>query len=508
MGPIRQDGQYAVLVSDRNDNPIQLFGVDHMLHQTDDGRAALWLRAPMPESENGLPHKLTVLNGGIPVSQTTLNGAPPVADAGDDQVLECTGNRSAPAWLDASGSSDADGDTLRYQWSGSILLVDPTVPVQAVTLPMGNSDFTLTVTDGLSTATDSVSYRVVDTTPPEVQQLPRAVLATCDTQQTFTLVPPTAVDRCTPAVTVTGYLITRNGSAVQPPVALSNHSIALGPGEYRIEWRARDEYGNTGTSVQDVLVRAGVRATRSITLADRTHVRSQPSGNGTLWNSGTGAVELGRSAVSGSITSTGSVFLRDYATVYGNIRTQGSYTRQNNVNVTGTIQQHVASFFPGLYDDSLASVVFPPPGGDSLIFNPRSTPYRLAPGSYRSTTLNSGATVELSQGDYYFTELMVNSASKLVLGDGRVPIRLYTANKFDLKSSLVDQRGAVARAFVGHRGTDTVMLETEFMGTLLAPNARVTVGTTIPLRLRGRVVAADLETRPDVELICDLTAAP
>lgn len=89
---------------------------------------------------------------------------PPIADAGQDPVIECAGPTGSLVALNASGTSDPDGDSLTYAWTwngGSAEGVNP-----SVTLPLGTTTITLTVSDGKSSATDTVNVTVRDTTPP------------------------------------------------------------------------------------------------------------------------------------------------------------------------------------------------------------------------------------------------------------------------------------------------------------------------------------------------------
>jgi pimeloyl-ACP methyl ester carboxylesterase len=92
---------------------------------------------------------------------------PPTADAGPDQVVECTGHDGTAVVLDGSASSDPDGDDLTYSWewpTGSATGVNPTV-----SLPLGTYCITLTVGDPSGHIDrDVVVVNVVDTTPPDL----------------------------------------------------------------------------------------------------------------------------------------------------------------------------------------------------------------------------------------------------------------------------------------------------------------------------------------------------
>ena len=102
-------------------------------------------------------------SGGLILNQ------PPVANAGADQTVECAAHTGTQVTLNGSQSSDPDGDTLTYTWTGpfgTATGVNPTV-----SLPHAGSPHTLTLTvsDGKGgTATDQVTITVQDTTPPTI----------------------------------------------------------------------------------------------------------------------------------------------------------------------------------------------------------------------------------------------------------------------------------------------------------------------------------------------------
>ncbi len=172
--------------------------------------------------------------------QTTINGQPPVADAGPDLVVECTGSGQGIATLDASESSDPDGDILQYTWSApGITFVDPNGETPTAVFPLGATDVTLTVKDGsLAPAdTDVVTVTVQDTTPPVLTPPAAITIFTCAGPNIGTA---TAVDTCGGGVTIT-----------------NNAPAIFTLGENIVTWSATDIFGNTGTATQKVVAILG-----------------------------------------------------------------------------------------------------------------------------------------------------------------------------------------------------------------------------------------------------------
>ncbi len=95
---------------------------------------------------------------------------PPTADAGPDQLISCASLTSNTVTLDGSSTSDLDGDTLAYTWTGPFPQGGGTITgvSPAITLPIGIHTIHLTVDDGNGgTSTDDV----VITIPLAVQGL-------------------------------------------------------------------------------------------------------------------------------------------------------------------------------------------------------------------------------------------------------------------------------------------------------------------------------------------------
>lgn len=125
-----------------------------------------------------------------------VENRPPVANAGPDQTRECPGVPGASVTLDASESFDPDHDPLSYTWTGSFVAASGAAPT--VELPIGDHTVTLTVSDGVATAQDSVRIVVRDTTPPAITQATAdpAVLAPPNHKMIPVKVSVSAIDIC------------------------------------------------------------------------------------------------------------------------------------------------------------------------------------------------------------------------------------------------------------------------------------------------------------------------
>jgi hypothetical protein len=183
LGAPSTSGQYGITIFDASGSALYSAAFDLVFGYTDPrvagvdyssiryDRVVRGIRARIPP-EIGPSDALKVVasKDGTPTWQSTVNGMPPIANAGPDRAIECTGAFGATATLDGTGSTDPDGDTLGYLWSGdnmSLSFEDPTSATPIVTLPFGSTIVSLVVNDGISSsAPDTALLTVSDSTPP------------------------------------------------------------------------------------------------------------------------------------------------------------------------------------------------------------------------------------------------------------------------------------------------------------------------------------------------------
>ncbi len=388
---------------------------------------------------------------------------------------ECTANADAASF--DGGSYDQNGDAIGFS-------LEPGGPFE-----LGDTAVTLSVSDGYSFSTCSTNVTVVDETPPGITPPADVSVGTCAATALVNLGQPTVDDNCIEPL-VEGRVIKKNGAVLNPPIAVINGFATLGVGTYEVDWMATDDV-NVGHATQRVTVGTKVQAAQSFILDDRARVELA-GGFAQIFNSGSEITRIGNDARSGGILSVANVAVQHRAVVSGSLVTSGNATVDSDAKVTGSITAHVPVVLPAL----AVLPTFPMPGPDRTLNSGVTT---LAAGSYRAVIVNSGAELRLGAGDYYFTSLTINSSSSVIRATAST--RIFVSGQLILRSPIKNSSGAVQPVYVGFRGT-TLLLEATFSGTLLAPNAFVTLGTGSAFVYTGSLFAKSIEVRPDARLIC------
>jgi hypothetical protein len=201
---------------------------------------------------------------------------PPSADAGPDQIVECSGHPATAVVLDGSASTDPDGDTLTFTWRDESNTVIATTAVTTVSVPLGVHVFTLTVDDGKGgTDSDTVSITVQDTTPPSlIVSLTPDVLWPPAHQLVPIAAQITVTDACDAAPDVTLVSIVSSepdnglgdgdtsGDIQEASIGTDDRAFLLraersgsGTGRvYTVTYRAVDHSGNSATATAQVRV--------------------------------------------------------------------------------------------------------------------------------------------------------------------------------------------------------------------------------------------------------------
>lgn len=172
-----------------------------------------------------------VSTGGAYCAATPL----PIADAGPDQLVECTSPEGAIAHLDGSRSSDPESLPLSFRWFAPVPLDNLFSATPTGQFPLGSTSARLTVSTagGLSAEDDTVIV-VRDSTPPTGHVLFPARGACFGPAAIPLTVRDDFADSCDPSFTKT----------YDPP----GGPIYRDHGDYTLNVSASDQSGNVGTA--------------------------------------------------------------------------------------------------------------------------------------------------------------------------------------------------------------------------------------------------------------------
>jgi hypothetical protein len=208
-------------------------------------------------------------------------------------------------------------------------------------------------------------------------------------------------------------------------------------------------------------------ATNELRVNDGARVQSGGSWAG-IGSSGTLATNIGVGAKVGSIMSTPSVTLRNDAAVYGGVLSSNQVSLQSGASVTGSVETFTPLRFSAL------DCAIPPSFGTGAAVNVEGGQQKtLAPGSYAALSVKSNGTLTLSAGDYYFASLSLEPQGTVRFNTVAGAVRLYVKSSFTYKGSFVDTAGRKDRILVVYTGTQLAAIESRFLGTIVAPNAKI-----------------------------------
>jgi hypothetical protein len=195
-----------------------------------------------------------------------------------------------------------------------------------------------------------------------------------------------------------------------------------------------------------------------------------------------------------SIWSVGSVFLATGTSVAGSVTTGSTLTEQTGVTVGGPTLQNQS-----LTPVSTSLTVTYPASSAAVTLQPGQTS-SISPGAFSSVTVNANATLTLSSGTYYVGSVDIEPSGKIVL-NGAGPVVIDVQSSFMVKGQIVVP--GTSPFIVLDSGTSDVFLQTEFDGTLIAPNANVTLapsgsGTT---SYHGAFFGKSLTLQPRVAVV-------
>ena len=331
-----------------------------------------------------------------------------------------------------------------------------------------------------------------DNTPPVVEVMPDMRLTACDINgQEIDLDVPGATDNCLATVPVEGEVIASDAGATGTTVV--DGIITLPLGTHTIRWTADDGY-QTSYVDQVVEVIPAIFAGQQLIIGNNAVVDSAA-------NEGSYDTIIGIEADVSDIASTAAVSINDRAVINGTITSAGDIQLGNDVNLdNGILVPNASVVLPDL--PTLEEVVFPPVTGPTYQNVNSGETLSLTPESYQNLSVNSLGILTLESGDYYFTSLHVQSDADVVVSDGGM-VRIYVQDYMSMKSLFTDGFDNAVPPFIGYLGTNSLVIEAPFYGSVIAPNATMEMGTGNANVFTGEFMASTLRIRPGINLVCE-----
>jgi hypothetical protein len=326
-------------------------------------------------------------------------------------------------------------------------------------------------------AADS-AHATCKTSPSATIPLPKTSIACLD-ETDVKLDKPVITWSCTKKNTITGVVIETNGEPVNIPVV---KNVAWLPvGEHLIQWTVTDNLGNYTIVYAEATVEPGILGVSSLKFNDRAHTDALVA---SLDYS-----EIGVDAYTGTLLSEGDVFLRERATIYGDMLTMGGLTVQNDTLVTGTTGTGLSSV--GLPWINLFLDPIYPGTTDQVVNN--GAVVHLPPGAYGAITVNSGGTLVLEAGDYGMTTFILDTGAFIEFD---ADTKLYPSTDFIWRGEALNGDPL----FVG-QGEGTAHIENDFYGYVLVPHGTIQLASG-GYYFKGLFRADILEVMEDADLTC------
>jgi hypothetical protein len=97
------------------------------------------------------------------------------------------------------------------------------------------------------------------------------------------------------------------------------------------------------------------------------------------------------------------------------------------------------------------------------------------PGDFAAVTVGAGGTLNVREGDYRFDSLTMSPGAMLRVNSTSGPVRIFVRQTLNWQGTVTSAGGDVSKLLLGYVGTADVSLGGPFTGTLLSPNAKLTL---------------------------------
>ncbi len=253
--------------------------------------------------------------------------------------------------------------------------------------------------------------------------------------------------------------------------------------------------GGGSTAVVAVHLPAGVGldqialgADGQLAVADRVTVQDSAGGFASISNMGTTQSTFGTDLKAASLWSVPSISLGHRDALSGTLRTQGTVTKPADVTVTGGVLEHV-QLQPG--QTVTWNVVIPATSRGTVDLEPGAN-QTITPGRYGSVAVKSGATLRLSAGVYVFGSLDLEPQGMILLDKSAGEVFVYVQTSLIERGTFAGTNRQPIDAFLGYLGTADAAIGAAFVGTVVAPSAKLTLNS-VATPHRGTFIAKNLQ---------------
>ncbi len=203
-------------------------------------------------------------------------------------------------------------------------------------------------------------------------------------------------------------------------------------------------------------------------------------------------VDIGVEAKLGALRTRGAIRLRNRARIDGDVNSGGLVTKDSDVVVTGATQEN-AVVTP--FNEERFSIDLDSNPANPVTVGPDAT-RTLAPGRYGALAVNSRSTLNLSTGDYAFTNAMIEPTTTIRIDDAAGPVRLFLDGNLTFRGTITTVSGQPPALLVVQFGASTATLDAAFKGTVMAPSGSIILGPGGQPH-EGSFFAKSVEVRPD-----------
>ena len=222
-----------------------------------------------------------------------------------------------------------------------------------------------------------------------------------------------------------------------------------------------------------LVTRLGAAAKESVKAEDRVTVERTLA-------STTSDVHVGTHAKVSDITAAHNVSIGHRSTADGDVRA-GGFVFARGATITGSTENRANLGAPNVVTWSVPAATT----NAGPVMVERDGFADLDPGTYGELRLRPGASVALRTGVYRFEKLSLDDTSTIVVNSRVGPVQIYTERDFTFRGSVETATIGTPQLLIAKIGHGHVIVEGEFTGALVAPDARVSVKASAQPHHRG-----------------------